>query len=359
MCWKLPVALASQKLHLQPRQSASQLQVSPKLKMSWLNQLPQYWQSTHVVTWLLWPVEWVYRLVIFIRTQFYKWRIFKTHRVNATVIVVGNVVAGGGGKTPLTIALVNRLVQQGLQVGVITRGHGRKRTDLQVVNDQSAVADVGDEPLLIFQRCRVPVVVCRNRVQAAQHLLLNFPQIKILVSDDGLQHLALGRDIEICVMDAQGIGNGHLLPAGPLREPWPRTSDLLLHTQTRTFTEGFESSRQLSPWALSKTGQKFSMSDLKLTPIELVSGIANPQAFANMLLELGFQIKCQSALPDHDDFSKWQASMPDLPLLCTEKDAVKLWQTHPKALAVPLLFEPEEAFWQQFDALLQATPRYH
>ena len=298
-------------------------------------------------------------MVYFVRVQFYALGIFKTQRVNAKVIVVGNVVAGGGGKTPLTMALVSRLTQQGFNVGVITRGYGRQSDELQVVTDHSTVAEVGDEPQLIFQKCRVPVVVCRDRVQAAQHLIHLFPETHILVCDDGLQHLALARDIEICVMDSQGIGNGHLLPAGPLREPWPRKTDLLIHTQFRTMAEGYESVRQLSPWAISKTSQKISLSELTSKPIEVVSGIAKPQAFADMLLESGFQIQHRSDLPDHDDFSKWQASHPELPLLCTEKDAVKLWQTHPNALAVPLVFEPENAFWEKFDALMQSTPRYH
>lgn len=327
--------------------------------MFWLHRLPSYWKSRHVLTWLLLPIEWLYRMVFFVRGKLYAWGIFRQHRVKAMVIVVGNVVAGGGGKTPLTVALVDRLKNQGFSVGVITRGYGRKSSELQVVNDHSTVAEVGDEPLLIFKKCRVPVVVFRNRVQAAQQLMQLHPQIQILVCDDGLQHLALTRDLEICVMDSQGLGNGHLLPAGPLREPWPRKTDLLLHTQIKTLSDGYESSRQLGPWAITRTNQKISLSELKLKPIEVVSGIAKPQAFVDMLVNLGFQIQHRSDLPDHDDFSKWHARRPELPLLCTEKDAVKLWQSHPHALAVPLLFEPENAFWEKFDALVQATPRYH
>lgn len=327
--------------------------------MSFLHQLPKYWESTHVVTLVLWPVECLYRLVLFVRSIFFKLGIFKRHRVKATVIVVGNVVAGGGGKTPLTIALVKRLTQQGFRVGVLSRGFGRQSTEMQIVNELSSPAQVGDEPLLIFQKCHVPVVVGRDRVQAALHLMQHFPQTQILVCDDGLQHLALARDIEICVMDAQGIGNGHLLPAGPLREPWPRKTHLLLHTQHRSLAEGFTSSRKLSPCALTQFGQEINLSDLSSKPVEVVSGIAKPSAFIKMLQDLGFQIQHHTALPDHDDFLSWQATRPDLPLLCTEKDAVKLWKTHPHALAVPLIFEPEEAFWQEFDALLQATPRYH
>lgn len=327
--------------------------------MSWRQQLPQYWQSTHGVTWLLWPVEIAYRFTMMLRSRLYALGFLKRQRVKATVIVVGNVVAGGGGKTPLTIAIVQRLAHQGYKVGVVSRGYGRKTSELYVVTNNSAPSDAGDEPLLIHRKCAVPVVVGSNRFEAARHLLHQFPETQIIVCDDGLQHLALARDIEICVMDAQGVGNGHLLPAGPLREPWPRPVDLLLHTQKRTLKEGFESVRQLSTHALNQKGQHVSISELKSKPIEVVSGIAKPQAFIDMLVALGFQIQHQTALPDHDDFSKWQAQCPECALLCTEKDAVKVWQTHPEALAVPLVFQPEESFWLQFDALVQATPRYH
>jgi tetraacyldisaccharide 4'-kinase len=327
--------------------------------MSWLQQLPQYWQSTSAVTVVLWPLELAYRLALFVRKQLYAFGIFKSHRVNATVIVVGNVVAGGGGKTPLTVAIVQRLTQQGFKVGVVTRGYGRKQSKLHVVSANSSPREAGDEPLLIHQKCDVPVVVSSNRVEAAQRLLQKFPDTQILVCDDGLQHWALARDLEICVMDAQGIGNGHLLPAGPLREPWPRATHLLLHTQKRTLAEGYESNRRLSPVAISNSGVQTPLSELKLNPVEVVSGIAKPIAFIQMLQELGMQIQHQTALPDHDDFSTWHAKHPECPLLCTEKDAIKLWQTHPHALAVPLIFEPEDAFWQAFDALVQSSPRYH
>jgi len=124
------------------------------------------------------------------------------------------------------------------------------------VNAQSLATDVGDEPLMIFQKCNVPVVVGAQRVAAARQLLNQFPAVNVLVCDDGLQHIALQRDIEICVMDATGLGNGHLLPAGPLREPWPRQVDLLLHTHQRTLPEGFESLRELSSFALTSDGQQ-------------------------------------------------------------------------------------------------------
>jgi tetraacyldisaccharide 4'-kinase len=327
--------------------------------IQWLQQLPKYWRNRNAITYWLWPFEVVYKMAWYVRQRAICLGWIQQHRVNATVIVVGNVVVGGGGKTPLTIALVQRLVSQGFQVGVVSRGYGRTETSLQIVNAQSSASVVGDEPLMIFQKCNVPVVVSAQRVTAARQLLHQFPSVNVLVCDDGLQHIELQRDIEICVLDATGLGNGHLLPAGPLREPWPRQVDLLLHTHQRTFPEGFESSRELSSFALTSEGQQVPLADLKLTPVEVVSGIAKPEAFLAMLEQKQFQIRHSTALPDHDNFQTWQPSHPELPLLCTEKDAVKLWARFPHALAIPLVFEPETAFWKTFDQLFQSRHRYH
>ena len=325
----------------------------------WLQQLPKYWRKRNAITYLLWPLEVTYKVAWRLRQGAIRLGWIAQYRVNATVIVVGNVVVGGGGKTPLTMALVQRLVKQGHQVGVVSRGYGRAHTSLQIVNSQSLATDVGDEPLMIFQKCNVPVVVGAQRVAAARHLLNQFPSVNVLVCDDGLQHFALQRDIEICVMDATGLGNGHLLPAGPLREPWPRQVDLLLHTHQRTLPEGFASRRELSSFALTSEGIQVPTADLKLKPVEVVSGIAKPDAFLAMLKQDQFQIRHSTALPDHDDFQTWKPSHPELPLLCTEKDAVKLWARFPQALAMPLMFEPESSFWETFDQLFQSRHRYH
>ena len=327
--------------------------------MQWLHQLPRYWQTTSIITYVLWPIEVLYKLAWSVRRALFAWGFIQTHKLNATVIVVGNVVAGGGGKTPLTMAIVQRLTQQGHQVGVVSRGYGRSQDQVQLVSAQSTADQVGDEPLLIFQKCQVPVAVGANRVNAAQQLMRHHPNIRFIVCDDGLQHAALQRDIEICVMDSMGVGNGHLLPAGPLRESWPRAVDLLLHTQHRTLAEGFESTRQLSAHAINGLGQSIELNALQNQFVEVVCGIAKPQAFAQMLTARGIQIAQLHALPDHANFSNWQASQPQLKLLCTEKDAIKLWASHPKAFAVPLEFEPELSFWQAFDALVKTRHRYH
>jgi tetraacyldisaccharide 4'-kinase len=327
--------------------------------VQWLQQLPKYWRNRNAITYLLWPLEVTYKIAWRLRQGAIRMGWIEQHRVNATVIVVGNVVVGGGGKTPLTMALVLRLKAQGHKVGVVSRGYGRSNSGVQIVQAQSLVSEVGDEPLMIFQKCAVPVVVGSNRVEAAQHLLQNFPEVCVLVCDDGLQHTALQRNIEICVMDAMGLGNGHLLPAGPLREPWPRPIDLLLHSHQRTLPEGFESHRELSPYALTSKGQTVPLESLKSEKVEVVSGIAKPEAFMTMLQNAQFQIAHSSALPDHDDFAGWKPVHPEMPLLCTEKDAIKLWSRFPQVLAIPLIFEAEDAFWQAFDELFQSRHRYH
>jgi tetraacyldisaccharide 4'-kinase len=327
--------------------------------MQWFHQLPRYWHTTSVITYALWPFEQVYKWALHLRRAMYALGLFKTHKLNATVIVVGNVVAGGGGKTPLTIAIVQRLQQQGYKVGVVSRGYGRSNSQIQMVQGLSTADQVGDEPLLIFQKCQVPVAVGARRFEAAQHLIEQHPEVNIIVCDDGLQHWSLQRDIEICVMDSMGIGNGHLLPAGPLREAWPRPVDLLLHTQQRSLAEGFASTRQLSSEAINGLGQPVALSSLENQVVEVVCGIAKPQAFVDMLKARNIQIEHFTALPDHAKFSDWQPQKPKLKLLCTEKDAVKLWPLHPEALAVPLLFEPEISFWLAFDKLIKTRHRYH
>ena len=322
-------------------------------------QLPRLWAGRSALAWCLWPVSIVYGVLFWLRKQLYALGIFKSERVAASVIVVGNVVAGGAGKTPLTLALVQHLKAQNVHVGIVSRGYGRASMQLQSVTPNSTPADVGDEPLFIFQQCQVPGVVGSNRVAAAQHLLSLHPEVSVILCDDGLQHTALQRDMEICVMDERGIGNGWLLPAGPLREPWPRAVDLLLHTGPRSMAQGYAARRSLSHFALKSDGSSVPLAQLEGQEVQAVAAIARSQAFFAMLAQAGLTLKTCTERPDHDALENWQPPHPGLPLLCTEKDAVKLWAHYPEALAVPLIFEPEEAFWKAFDALFQTRHRYH
>jgi len=310
------------------------------------------WDSRGLAAWLLWPLSWLYGRLQ--RRQAQE-KAARAERADAVVIVVGNVVAGGAGKTPLTLALVQHLLDRGLQVGVVSRGHGRRSSQTLPVTRLSRAEDVGDEPLLIHQRAGVPVWVAPQRIDAARALLQAHPQVQVLVCDDGLQHLALARDIEICVMDERGIGNGWLLPAGPLREPWPRRTDLLVHHPQRPFPGGHAVERKLALEAVDKAGQGIALSTLKDQPVDALAAIAKPERFFDMLGTAGLQLRHRHALPDHHPLQGWQPAGDGTPLLCTEKDAVKLWPQSVPALAVPLQVSLPEAFWQALDARVDAA----
>ena len=186
----------------------------------------QAWTSRGFVACLLWPVSQLYAALDSFRRALYRSDILKVERVPVAVVVVGNVMAGGVGKTPVVIALVKHLQTRGFNVGVISRGYGRTSTACLEVHSGSPVNEVGDEPALIHASTSAPIFVAARRIEAARELLLKHPTTQIIICDDGLQHLRLHRDLDICVFDDRGAGNGWLLPAGPLREPWPRAADL-------------------------------------------------------------------------------------------------------------------------------------
>ncbi|MEY2620010.1 MAG: putative Tetraacyldisaccharide 4-kinase [Pseudomonadota bacterium] len=318
--------------------------------------LQQAWLGRGALAWGLRPLAGFYGSLAAVHRSLYTLGIRHTERLPVPVVVVGNVVAGGAGKTPVVMAVVQHLQSRGLQPGVISRGYGRTgdTPSLEVRPDDDPRA-AGDEPLLLARRCGVPVVVGARRAQAGRHLLARHPQVQVLVSDDGLQHRALARDIEICVFDARGIGNGWLLPAGPLREPWPRRADLVLRPAGVAGVEGFEVRRRLAPEAVRADGTRRSLADLARGPLTAVAGIAQPEAFFDMLRGAGIVPAHTLALADHHDYALHPVSLPaDLPVVCTEKDAVKLWRLRPDAWAVPLQVEIDPAFWPAFDRLLDA-----
>ena len=316
---------------------------------------------------LLWPLSLVVQCLVWLRRQLYQHGIFKTRRVNVVTIVVGNVIAGGAGKTPTVMALVQHLQAKGLQIGVVSRGYGRKDgLRCTEVLDDSSPADVGDEPLLIRRTTRAPVFVGPTRFEAATALLARHPQIDVIVCDDGLQHYGLYRDLEVCVFDDRGCGNGWPLPAGPLRESWPRRAVarvgqspdrlLVLHTGRTPAFAGYTAQRSLAPFAVGRDGVRVPLESLRAPdakPLVALAGIAQPEAFFAMLRALPLPLAQTLALPDHYKFNS-ELSIFDggYRLICTEKDAAKLWPLVPDALAVPLVFEPESAFFGALDAAL-------
>ncbi|MEJ2801801.1 tetraacyldisaccharide 4'-kinase [Comamonadaceae bacterium PP-2] len=327
---------------------------------------PDHWLARGARARLLWPLSVLYGALAALDRLRHR-VLHVPQRLPVPVVVVGNVVAGGAGKTPTTLALVRHLRSRGWRPGVISRGYGREtppgEPDVRAVPPDASARWVGDEPLLIARQSGVPVFVGRRRAEAGQALLAAYPHTDILVCDDGLQHHALGRDLEICVFDERGIGNGWLLPAGPLREPWPPHREpvcprLVLHTGQRVASSlagtGWHAPRRLADYALRDDGGQVALQALAGRPLAAVAGIARPQAFFDMLAQAGLQIGTRVPLPDHDDFSDGlPPSCDGLTVLCTEKDAVKLWPVVPGALAVPMVLDIPSAFW---DALDKALP---
>lgn len=317
--------------------------------------LERVWLSRGLLARVLWPLSQLFGAMAALRRALYGAGWLRTERVDVPVIVVGNVVAGGAGKTPVVIAVVSHLQSRGLRVGIISRGYGRRTTDCREVHPDSDPRDVGDEPALLRRITGAPTFVARRRADAARALRHAHPEVGLIVSDDGLQHLALAREIEICVFDDRGVGNGWLLPAGPLRERWPRRCDLVLHTGARPAFPGYTSKRRLADHALRSDGARVPLTALTARTLVAVAAIAKPEAFFAMLGKRGLVLTRRIALPDHHDFDDWTpVSGADATVLCTEKDARKLWRRQPDALAVPLCFSPQPAFLAALDAKLSS-----
>lgn len=322
--------------------------------------LPLVWMDRGPLAWLLWPVSILFAGLVRLRQALFKVGLLPSHEVPVPVVVVGNVVAGGSGKTPVVMAIVQHLQALGWHPGVISRGYGRLGRGCREVLAQDQASDSGDEPLLIKQKTGVPVFVASRRIEAAQALLLAYPQTDVIICDDGLQHLALKRDIDICVFDERGTGNGLLLPSGPLREPWPRKVDLVIHsTDCPAVGGGYGSTRQLDRQARRADGQTCNLADLgvaKMRPLAAVAGIAKPEKFFAMLEQCGLKPDLTVPLPDHFDYAEpLEQTRSATTVVCTEKDASKLWRHTPQAWAVALQFELEPACLQALLALLTAA----
>ena len=318
--------------------------------------LTSTWTQRGALAWLLSPIALFFGAVAAVRRRLYRWGVLQVAHLPVPVVVVGNVVVGGSGKTPAAMAVVRHWQTQGLKVGVISRGYGRTVKDCREVFEHSPIAEVGDEPALIKRNTSAPVFVAASRVDAARALLAHYPDTQVIVCDDGLQHLALARDLEICVFDDRGVGNGWLLPAGPLREPWPRPVDLVLHTGVHPAFAGLTALRSLASCAVRADSSPVPLSDLARPggpPLLALAAIAKPETFFSMLRAQGLPLVQTIALPDHYDFSGYKANeYAGHTVICTEKDAVKLWSVQPAALAVPLIFTPEPEFLAQLDARL-------
>ncbi len=337
---------------------------------------------------MLWPISLVYRSLVAGRQWGYRLGWLASEPMPVPVIVVGNVVAGGAGKTPTTIELIRHLRLKGWHPGVVSRGYGREEMQaIRPVTPESDPRLCGDEPLLIAQRTSAPLFVGADRARAARALLEAHPGVNIIVCDDGLQHLALHRDVAIVVIDDRGIGNGHLLPAGLLREPWPPSPDSpyapdLALVQRRDAmpaidvlaiggVAAYQAYRSLADVAISASGTLQPLSALTGHEIVAVAGIARPEVFFDMLADKGIRPTRHVALADHAQADDYEQLM-DLPisaqLLCTEKDAVKLnrmaterkrsGKTYPMIWTIGLQLRIAPDFFEALDDKLRSLTRF-
>ena len=296
--------------------------------MSPADRLSSAWYQGHPALILLRPLEWLYRWVVQRKRRAFLAGEGDIYRAPVPVLVVGNVTVGGTGKTPMILWLIEHCRARGLRVGVVSRGYGATPPQLPWrVRADDAASDAGDEPLLLVQRSGVPLVIDPQRARAVQALLAQEP-LDLILSDDGLQHYRLARDIELVLVDAaRGLGNRRCLPAGPLREPAERLAEVDAVLRNGAAADGEEGyALQLRPSALVnlRSGERVG---LEYFPpgqqVHAVAGIGNPQRFFNTLEALNWR-PIAHPFADHASYSPEALQFsPALPLLMTEKDAVK------------------------------------
>ncbi len=289
-----------------------------------MDALARHWYRASPVGLVLAPLGWLYCAVAMLRRTLYSAGLLKRVNLPVAVIVVGNITVGGTGKTPLVIWLARWLRRHGYHPGVVTRGYGGRARDWpQVVRADSDPAVVGDEPILLARHTECPVVADPDRARAARTVISR--GCDVVISDDGLQHYRLARDVEIAVLDGERrLGNGRCLPAGPLREPLGRLADVHARVTNGTAQPG-ELAMQLVATRFRALGsdRDWPVSEFRGRRAHAVAGIGNPQRFFDHLRRLGVEV-IEHAFPDHHDFAPADVRFgDDLPILMTEKDAVK------------------------------------
>jgi tetraacyldisaccharide 4'-kinase len=286
----------------------------------------KFWYRRGALAWLLWPVSLIFGIFVALRLFLYKLRLLKSAHPGIPVIVVGNLTVGGSGKTPLVIWIAELLKSKGWSPAIISRGYGAKVDAPRAATVASEAAEVGDEPIVLARRSGCPVWIGPDRVQVAQALRAAHPDVNVLVLDDGLQHYRMRRDIEIAVVDARGFGNGFMLPAGPLREP-----RLRLRTVDAVVAHG---ASPVKDFSMSLAGEEVHrMTDARERrplkafagqKVHAAAGIGDPNRFFVHIGRAGVKV-IPHPFPDHHPFSAGDLEFGDeLPVILTEKDAVKL-----------------------------------
>lgn len=326
--------------------------------MAMSDRLLAAWYAGHPALALLRPLEWLYRRVVQRKRERFEAGEGEIYQPPVPLIVVGNITVGGTGKTPMILWLIEHCRHRGLRVGVVSRGYGARppQWPWRVSAEQSAEV-AGDEPLLIVQRSGVPLMIDPNRSRAVQ-ALLESETLDVILSDDGLQHYRLARDLELVLIDAaRGLGNRRCLPAGPLREPVERllsVDAVLYNGADADRDDGFSFRLQPSALVNLMTGERQPVA--YFTPgqaVHAVAGIGNPQRFFTTLETLHWR-PVPHAFADHAQYSAQALNFsPALPLVMTEKDAVKC-----RAFAAPDWWylavdaAPSPAFVAWFDTQL-------
>ena len=288
----------------------------------------KFWYRQSWLQWLLLPLSWLFQFITYLRRKGYQSGLFASWRAPCPVVVVGNLSVGGNGKTPLVVCLVEQLQARGIKVGVISRGYGGENTEYPfLVCANSDPKKTGDEPVLIARRTSAPVAISPNRQESIE-LLYKAYHPQVIISDDGLQHYKLQRDIEIVVVDGERrFGNGLLLPAGPLRElPQQRLSTVdAVVCNGGNVGEGEIHMQLIAGAAINlATGEQKALTEF--SKVNAIAGIGYPTRFFTGLQQQGLTLLAQVAFADHHafkkaDFAKFEQA--EIPLFMTEKDAVK------------------------------------
>ena len=314
--------------------------------------LERSWYARNGAWPVLRPLAWLFGRVVDLRRQLYRRGWLASEAVGVPVLVVGNITVGGSGKTPLTLALIDKLQARGVRVGVVSRGYGGQSDHYPLdVDKHTAAASAGDEPVMMAMQSSARVVVDPRRPRGARRLVEQ--GVDIVIADDGLQHYALRRDAEIAVTDARrGLGNGRLLPAGPLREPRARLESVdlsLVHGENADF---WLAPGHTTPVAADDTMRP--LSQFVGTPVHAIAGIGDPRRFFDMLRAEGLEV-IEHPMPDHHRYRAADLDFgDDYPVLMTCKDAVKCaaFADAPRCWQVPVRVTFSPACEARIDALL-------